>query len=118
MEHDLSPLINGGIYASIPLQGANHVKDLWEVGKFDMTDPESGWFKIDKFKIFKLYLTGYKLRQGFFGKTRWYTKCGMWFFEDDEILCMGLKDKQLYIPYVGCAITNSIAEICPSLIGS
>jgi hypothetical protein len=109
----LEPYSDGGLNASIPLRNANHLKQLWEIGKFDQTDPESGWFSIDKFTVFNLSLMGHKFRPGLFGKTRWYTKCSMIFLKDDNILHLVGKDKHLYIPYVGCAITNSIAELCP-----
>jgi hypothetical protein len=48
-EHDLEPLIEGGLSAWIPLLGAEHVRMLWDAAGLDKNNPRSGWFRIGDF---------------------------------------------------------------------
>jgi hypothetical protein len=111
-ESDLEPSVNGGLSASIPLLGAEHMRMLWEAAKLDRTDPQSGWFRIGEFGAFDLLLTGYKFKTGFFSPARWLTNVGFLFQRDRSLQTMF---DHLFYEKVGAAVTRTIAEVCPLL---
>jgi hypothetical protein len=45
-ESNLEPEMSGGLYASIPLLGAEHMRLLWEAVGRDQTGARSSWFRI------------------------------------------------------------------------
>ena len=110
-ESDLEPLVNGGLSASIPLLGAEHMRMLWEVAGLDRTDPQSGWFRVGEFGAFDLRLTGYKFETGLFSPARWLTNVGFSFLRDRSILLRA--SDTLFYEKVGFAVTRTIAEVCP-----
>ncbi len=78
-EYDLEPLIEGGLCASIPLLGEEHLRMLWSAAGLDKADPKSGWFRIGDFGALDLQLTGYKFQTRLFSRSYWLTNVGFFF---------------------------------------
>ena len=109
-EYDLEPLTEGGLMASIPMFGADHLRQVWQAARLDQTDPQSGWFQIDEFRAFNLELTTYKFKTGLFSPVRWLTNAGFLFAKDREVASLS---SALFFQKLGSSVTNTIAEVCP-----
>ena len=107
----LEPLVNGGLSASIPLLGAEHMRMLWEVAGLDRTDPTERLVSRRRVGAFDLRLTGYKFETGLFSPARWLTNVGFSFLRDRSILLRA--SDTLFYEKVGFAVTRTIAEVCP-----
>lgn len=104
-ERNLQPHADGGLTAAIPLQDASHVKRLCDTARLDPTNLESDRRENDKFRTFKLSLTGYKFETSFRGAVKWFTIWNLQPLEEDRVVSL--------IPaeaYLGCSITSSIEE--------
>jgi hypothetical protein len=110
IEDDLEPLTEGGLFASISLFGAEHMRLLWEAAGLDRTDPRSAWFRIGEFGVFSLELTGYKFKTGLFSRPLWLTNAGFLFQRNRSL---PTRSDDPFIEKVGSAVTRTIAEVCP-----
>ena len=109
-EDELEPLTEGGLIASIPMFGVDHLRQVWQAARLDQTDLQSGWFRIDEFGVFKLELTTYKFKTSLISPVRWLTNAGFLFAKDKEIASLS---SALFFQKLGSSVTNTIAEVCP-----
>jgi len=104
-ERSLRPRADGGLNAAIPLQDACRVKRLCDTARLDPTKLGSDRRQIDKFRAFKLGLTGYKFETSFRGAVKWFTIWNLQSLEEDHLVSLISAEA-----YLGCSITSSIEE--------
>src|SRR5271166_2594967 len=105
-ESNLEPLTDGGLSATIPLEGTDQVKQLFLMARLDQVNPQGDWCKIDECHTLKLSLTGYKFETSFRGTVKWFINCNVQFIKEDGVLRVISAE-----PYVGSAITSDIEEV-------
>ena len=99
------PHADGGLTAAIPLQDASRVKRLCDTARLDPTNLESDRRQIDKFRTFKLAVSGYKFETSFRGAVKWFTIWNLQSLEEDHLVSLISAEA-----YLGCSITSSIEE--------
>ena len=61
-ESNLEPLTDGGLSATIPLEGADQVKQLFLMAGLDQVNPQGDWCLVDEYHILKPSSRGTNLK--------------------------------------------------------